>query len=100
MPICVAKRSMVRFKDWENDGNEVKPDRLNYFLDNDLCVNSKEGVLEQEVIVEEEIREGEGDDDESGEDESGENDESASNQEQSREGVTTRRRGKDRKKDK
>ena len=54
-------------------------------------------VVEQEVIVEEEIREGDGDDDG---DESGEDDESASNQEQSREGVTTRRRAKDRKKDK
>ena len=51
MPICVAKRSMVRFKDWENVGNEVKPDRRNYFLDNDLCVNSKEGVLEQEQVL-------------------------------------------------
>lgn len=58
-------------------------------------------VVEQEVIVEEEIREGDGDssdEDDGNEDESGE-DESTRNQEP-REGVTTRRRAKDRKKDK
>ena len=58
-------------------------------------------VVEQEVIVEEEIREGDGDDSDEGdenEDEGGE-EESTSNEEP-KTGGTTRRRAKDRKKDK
>ena len=49
-PICVAKRSMIRCKIGKILGM-LKPDRRNYFLDNDLCVNSKEGVLEQEQVL-------------------------------------------------
>ena len=53
-------------------------------------------VVEQEVIVEEEIREGDGDDS----NEDGENEDEGGENEEPTTGVTTRRRAKDRKKDK
>ena len=54
-------------------------------------------VVEQEVIVEEEIREGDGDD---SDDEDDENEDGGGENEEPKSGVTTRRRAKDRKKDK
>ena len=57
-------------------------------------------VVEQEVIVEEEIREGDGDDSDEDENEDEGGEEESKSNEEPREGVATRRRAKDRKKDK